>query len=237
MNDMRTTIVPKSDQLNSDDLIGRTLTIKVRKVSLTVEADQPVAINFEGDNNKPYKPCKSMRRVLVTCWGPDANVYVGRSMTLYRDPEVQFGGLKTSGIRISHLSDIEKDTTMALTATRANRRPFTVRPLKITQSPQQTRPQTSAPAYDNAAPPFDIPPDDIFPGDLPSTQTDPDEEWADALVQAITASDTVERIQALLNSASHKRELHRMKNEKPAIYKRVLDFASARKADLERDAA
>ena len=129
MTDLTKTITPKSDQINSDDLIGRTMTIKVAKVSLCGEPDQPIAINFEGDGGKPYKPCKSMRRVLVNVWGGDGNAYVGRSMTIYRDDKVMFGGLAVGGIRISHLSDISEPVTMALTATRANRKPFTVKPL------------------------------------------------------------------------------------------------------------
>lgn len=130
---MLATITPKSDQLNSDDLIGRSLTIRVRDVKFAAGDDQPVSLFYDGDDNKPYKACKSMRRVLVHVWGPDAKVYVGRSMTLYRDPEVTFGGMKVGGIRISHMSDIAEAKTMALTATRANRKPFTVKPLVVGQ--------------------------------------------------------------------------------------------------------
>jgi hypothetical protein len=115
--------------MNSDDLIGGPRTIRVTKVSLCAEPDQPVAVNFDGDNGKPYKPCKSMRRVLVNVWGGDGNSYIGRSMTVYRDASVQFGGLAVGGIRISHMSHIDQPVTMALTATRANRKPFTVKPL------------------------------------------------------------------------------------------------------------
>src|ERR1700722_13127814 len=102
MIDMRPTVIPKSDQLNADSLIGGPKTIKVTKVSLVAEADQPIAIGFEGDDGKPYKPGKSMRRVLVNIWGPDGNAYIGRSMTIYRDVKVMFGGVATGGIRISH---------------------------------------------------------------------------------------------------------------------------------------
>lgn len=144
MNDLRTTIIAKSDQLNADDLIGRTMTIKITGVSLKVE-EQPVSISFEGDNGKPFKPGKSMRRVLVHAWGPDGSQYVGRSLTLYRDDKVQFGGLAVGGIRISHMSDIKASMTMALTVTRANKKPFTVQPLKIAlpqvdQSPSERYP-------------------------------------------------------------------------------------------------
>ena len=130
MTDMLQTIIPKSDQLNYDDLIaGQTKTIKVTKVVGT-SGDQPIAIHYEGDNGKPYKPCKSMRRVLVHLWGADGHSYVGRSMTLYGDPKVKFGGVEVGGIRISHLSDIKETVTLALTATKASRKPFTVQPLK-----------------------------------------------------------------------------------------------------------
>ena len=133
MNDMMSTIIPKSDQLNADDLIGgRTLTVKISKVTIAA-GDQPVSIHYEGDNGKPYKACKSMRRVLVNVWGPDANNYIGRSMTLYRDDAVKFGGLDVGGIRISHMSHIDKPVTMALTATKSSRKPFTVQPLTMAQ--------------------------------------------------------------------------------------------------------
>ena len=73
-----------------------------------------------------------MRRVLVNVWGKDGNTYVGKSLTLYCDPKVLFGGVAVGGLRISHMSHIDKEVTMALTATRANRKPFTVKPLTLT---------------------------------------------------------------------------------------------------------
>lgn len=135
---MLDTIVPKSDQLNSDDLLAGPRTIRITKALLTGE-EQPVALRFEGDDNKPYKPGKSMRRVLVHIWGPDAGLYAGRSMTIYRDDKVVFGGVAVGGIRISHMSHMDREVTIALTATRANRRPFTVKPLRVEQAPRQTQ--------------------------------------------------------------------------------------------------
>jgi hypothetical protein len=124
------TCAPKSDQLNADDLIGGvSKTIKITKVSI-LGGEQPVALNYEGDNGKPYKPAKSMRRVIVNCWGSDANKYVGRSLTLYRDDKVTFGGVNVGGIRISHMSDISAPMTMALTASKTVRKPYTVQPLQ-----------------------------------------------------------------------------------------------------------
>ncbi len=137
--DMAALCIPKSDQLNADDLIGGPRTITVRAVKANPGArEQPVSVYFEGDNDKPYKPCLSMRRVMVAAWGPDAAQYAGRSMSLYCDPKVAFGGMQVGGIRISHMSHIEKDMTLALTVTKAKRAPFSVKRLDVTAPPATT---------------------------------------------------------------------------------------------------
>ena len=129
MIDMAQTIIPKSSQLNADDLIGRTMTVKVTNVARSTTPEQPILINFEGDNGKPFMPGKSMRRVLAQLWGMDGAAYVGRRMTLYRDDTVIFGGVPVGGIRISHMSHIKGTMTMALTASKSQRKPFVVQPL------------------------------------------------------------------------------------------------------------
>lgn len=132
MINMLETIKPKSDQLNADDLLGGPMTVRITNVAGCPDPNQPVAISFDGDGDRAYKPCKSMRRVLVRVWGIKAETYIGRSMTLYRDDKVQFGGFETGGIRISHMSDITKPVTIPLTASRTNRKPFIVNPLVVT---------------------------------------------------------------------------------------------------------
>lgn len=133
--DMSQAITPKSDQLNSDDLIGGPRTITITRVDIKSTPDQPVSIFYNGDDGKPWKPCKSMSRVLVTAWGPDAKQYVGRSLTLYRDPNVKWGGMPVGGIRVSHMSDIKTALTMALTETRGSRKPYTVKPMEGGKTP------------------------------------------------------------------------------------------------------
>jgi hypothetical protein len=137
--------VPKSDQLNADDLIGGPRTITISRVRASESTpDQPVEIHIEG-SDKPYKPCKSMRRVMIALWGIDAMQYVGRSMTLYRDPEVQFGGMKVGGIRIGEMSHIEKDAQLVLTASKTKRAPYMVKKMKA-QAPAPAQPETDTPA-------------------------------------------------------------------------------------------
>lgn len=129
--DISATIAPKSDQLNAEDLLAGPRTVTVAEVAKGASPEQPVDIvTAEFGNGRPYRPCKSMRRILVAAWGPDASVYVGRRITLFCDPSVTFGRDKVGGIRISHLSDIPKRLEVALTVTRGKRAPFVVEPLK-----------------------------------------------------------------------------------------------------------
>ena len=131
MVDISRFTAPKSDQLNADDLIAGPRTVRIREVREMGGADQPIAIFYEGDNGKPYKPCKSMMRALMFVWGPNGADYVGRAMTLFRDPSVTWGGEAIGGIRISHMSDMEGGRAMEfpLTATRGKRQLYRVEPL------------------------------------------------------------------------------------------------------------
>lgn len=153
MNDMSQVIIPKSDQISADDLIAGPMTITIASVSIRPGTEQPVSINFEGDAGRPWKPCKSMSKVLVAAWGPDAKVYVGRSVTLYRDPAVKWGGLEVGGIRISHMSDIKAQMMLALTVTKGSRKPFTVKPIGNGKAVAPATPPDEPPPADDRSPP------------------------------------------------------------------------------------
>ena len=133
--DIKKTIEPKSDQLNADDLISGSKNIKITDVKMLDSEVQPVSINFKGDNGKPYKPSKGMRRVLVQLYGAEASNFIGKSLTLFRDENVKFGGAEVGGIRISHASDIEKPTRVLETVSKGKRRPITIEPLVIKKPP------------------------------------------------------------------------------------------------------
>lgn len=124
MIDMK--LEPKSDQLNADDLITGPITVTIVGVRQG-NTEQPV--EFQLKDRKPYYPCKSMRRLIVSAWGNVAADYIGRRMTLFRDPSVSFGGMVVGGIRISHMSHLEAPMVVALTVTRAKRAPYRVMPL------------------------------------------------------------------------------------------------------------
>lgn len=128
--DLAETIVPRSDQINSEDLLTGPRTVTITAVQRGTD-EQPVNIvTAEFGPARPYKPSKTMRRVLAAAWGTDAEAYIGRRLVIYRDPEITFGRDKVGGIRISAMSDIPNRLSLALTVTRGRRAPFIVEPLR-----------------------------------------------------------------------------------------------------------
>lgn len=130
---LRDTITPKSDQLNADSLLAGPITVTVTDVRRGT-SEQPIDILITG-GHQPWKPCKSMRRILISAWGENGKAWIGKSMTLYCEPSVKFGGVAVGGIRVSALSHIESDLAISLTTTRGKRSPFTVKKLSVAMYP------------------------------------------------------------------------------------------------------
>jgi len=151
VSNLRDTIVPKSDQLNSEQLIGAPITITVTAVRRSTADDQPLAIHYKDDNGRPYKPCKSMRKVLIFAWGDDGNEWVGRSMTLYNNPDIKWGGVKVGGIRISHISHVQADLALSLTATKGKKEPVIIKRLQVAASTTTTKQADATPEIDTTA--------------------------------------------------------------------------------------
>lgn len=123
--DMTDSIAPKSDQMNSDDLLSGPRTFTVADVRLAASGEQPIDVHL-AEFPRPFRPSKSMRRVMVAAWGKDASTYAGKRLTLFRDPDIKFGGQAVGGIRISALSHIGKPMILALTETRGKKAQYRV---------------------------------------------------------------------------------------------------------------
>lgn len=133
--DLRATIIPRSDQINFEDVQSQSITAVIKSVRAG-NSEQPVFIDLEGYDGRPYKPSKSMRRVLVDAWGSNGHSWVGRTLTLYGDPSVKFGGVAVGGIKIQAMSDIEADFSLMLSVSRGKRQEHRVCKLEV--KPQQT---------------------------------------------------------------------------------------------------
>jgi len=125
---LRDTIVPKSDQLNYDDFMAGPFVVNVTGLAMG-SAEQPVIIKVEGHHD--YKPNKSMRRVLINVWGDKGKDWIGKSMMLYGESSVKWGGKAVGGIQISHMSGITSPVTTRLTVSRGKRIDYVVKPLEV----------------------------------------------------------------------------------------------------------
>lgn len=124
------TIVPKSDQLNAEQLLSGPMTITVSDVRIGND-EQPIIIDYSNDGGRPFKPSKTVRKILIFAWGEDGRAWIGRSMTLYNDQSVRFGGMTVGGIRISHLSHIDREISISLTSTKGKKAQHTIHKLEV----------------------------------------------------------------------------------------------------------
>ena len=128
--DLSGTIKAKSDQLNADDLIAGPIMIQVEGVTLNKDPKQPVHIYYYGCESKPFKPCLTVRRILIKLWGADGNQWANKWMNLYIDSSVSFGNQKNiGGIRVDAVSDIPSTASISLTVRRGMKQHFIIQPI------------------------------------------------------------------------------------------------------------
>ena len=132
--DLTDSIASKSDQMDYQDFLGGDRTVTVTEVRRGPSPEQPVEIAV-AEFDRPWRPAKSMRRVLVAAWGPDSTNYIGRRILLFGDPTVKWAGTAVGGIRIKAMDGLDKPLTVSLTLTRGKRAPFTVQPLPDAPAP------------------------------------------------------------------------------------------------------
>lgn len=122
-------ILAKSDQLNSSDLIGGPQTVTIAEVR-EGNSDQPVQIHLVEWPGRPFKPSKTVLRILDYAWGEETDDWPqGARMTVYRDPTAKWAGEEVGGIRVSHLSHIPKQFKLALRESQKKSVLYTVDPL------------------------------------------------------------------------------------------------------------
>ena len=69
----------------------------------------------EWPRNRPFKPSKTVQRILAYCWGAETDDWPeGAQMRLFRDEKVKWAGEEVGGIRVSHLSHIKGEQKIAL---------------------------------------------------------------------------------------------------------------------------
>ena len=141
--DITDTLAPKSDQINADDFIGRTAVVTVAGVE-RITGEQPLAVHLHEFPGRPWKPGKTVRRILAAAWGTDAAQWAGRRMELFTDAEVTFGKTKVGGIRISRMSHLDKPLSLALTASKGKKQTHRIEPLPGSAPSHEVQPDWQA---------------------------------------------------------------------------------------------
>ena len=141
--DITDTLAPKSDQINADDVAGRSVVVTVAGVE-KIAGEQPLAVHLHEFPGRPWKPGKTVRRILAAAWGTDAAQWTGRRAEIYTDAEVTFGKAKVGGIRISRMSHLDKPLSLALTATRGKKQTHRIEPLPDSAPSHEVQPDWQA---------------------------------------------------------------------------------------------
>ena len=126
--EVRASIIAKSDQLNAVDLVTGPMTVTITGVRRG-DKEQPIQVDLQETPGRTFRPCKSVRRILIAAYSDQPKNWIGKQMTLYCDPEVKWGGVKVGGIRVSHLSGLEGPKTFLLTETRGKKAEVTIHPI------------------------------------------------------------------------------------------------------------
>lgn len=147
--DISDTIIADSTQINAADL-AEPVTVTITNVSKG-NSEQPVNLHVAEFPGKAFRPCKTVRRILVKAWGKDASVYVGRRMTIYNDDRVRWGGQQVGGVRVSALSHIDGPLMIPVTVARGKTAVTEIQPLSGPED--HTGPlRTTAPSVTSVTP-------------------------------------------------------------------------------------
>lgn len=137
ISDLSDTTVPESDRLNGDDLLHGEKLITITGVVRYLDPKRNPAfyLNYEGDSGRPFKPCKTQRRIITQLWGEDGNLYIGRQLRLYNEMTVVYAGKETGGLRVNGMTDIQGTATIKVSEARGKKKTYTIEKLEKQQKP------------------------------------------------------------------------------------------------------
>lgn len=140
MPDVSAAIAPKSQQLDNIELRGKGPQIfTITDVDVCETLDQPLIVHL-AEFPRPWKPGKTMGRVLAECWGLDSDNWIGRRVELFADESIKFGNDTPGGTRISRVSDIDGPKSAAILLGQGRPGLYKVTPLPPTAPERPTQP-------------------------------------------------------------------------------------------------
>lgn len=139
MPDVSEVLAPNSQQLDNIELRGKGPQVfTVARVDVrTPGTDQPLIVHLV-EFPRPWKPGKTMGRVLAHCWGRESDNWPGKQVELYADESIKFGNETPGGTRISRVSHIDKPQQVPVLLSQGRPGFYKVEPLP--ESAQQPTP-------------------------------------------------------------------------------------------------
>jgi hypothetical protein len=134
--------VVKTDQINADDLISRSVTVQLGPCREYKDEKGGARLEFRTSAGKFWRPPPTIVRILEALWGDNPQDCVGRWVELFRDPDVRCpDGTIGGGVRIAAMSHIDRPAKVAVTIARGKKKMITVGVLK----PPTEKAPTAAP--------------------------------------------------------------------------------------------
>jgi len=140
--DLTPTITVDSSQINAEDVLEPRV-FRIVGCQRGPTKQQPVEFRLEGED-KVYRPCKTMRRLLVRAWGKEGSDYAGKLVRLFRDPRVRNpSGQVVGGTRINGLSHTDQ-TSITVPAGQSGSQTYRIEILRDdSQQPKPTDPRAT----------------------------------------------------------------------------------------------
>lgn len=146
---MKITAEARSDQWNADDFIGGPRVFTIEDVH-EGKATQKYDIKLAGEK-KVWRPPLTVLRIILAAWGDESDLWKGRQVLLYHDPNVIYAGKKVGGIRIQAMSNIDRPITVTTQKRRGEKQEHLIQPLKTQQQAPASPPAVSDEQIANAA--------------------------------------------------------------------------------------
>ena len=131
--EVRASVVADSTQINAAELLSP-MTVTIKAVTKGTR-EQPINIALM-ETDKFFRPCKTCRRILISQYSDDPKKWIGQRLTLYNDETVLWAGVAIGGVRISHLTGLDKPKTFIVTVGRGKRSEVTIHPLTMSATEQ-----------------------------------------------------------------------------------------------------
>ena len=122
---IREFITIKSDRMNYEDFITGPQSFTIERLGKkNDQGNDRLLIFMKGRPDTPFWVPKGMAKCLAnpSGWGnAPFSEWIGRSMTLFGEPTVVYGGKELGGVRISHISHIDAPYTTKISLRRGVR--------------------------------------------------------------------------------------------------------------------